>query len=200
MPQTAVKSLAPAPLRDKDRALDYCSCAEGTFLIGAGTVINPIVKVVTTVAILGAVYLFFVKPALDTGKEITASVGEQTRRAVDEAQARTDAIQLDIATNRAESYGNSLRSTWPEASRVVRGCVKEAHSDADAMDRCVNLGQTIVTQVQSNRNFARSYADSLAASGRTAEADEVLRCVEDAGFKVGPMQRCRNLADRFLFG
>jgi hypothetical protein len=35
-------------------------------MLGAGTVINPLIKIITTVAILGAVYLFIVKPALDT--------------------------------------------------------------------------------------------------------------------------------------
>ena len=35
-------------------------------MIGAGTVINPLIKIITTVVILGAVYLFIVKPALDT--------------------------------------------------------------------------------------------------------------------------------------
>ena len=45
-------------------------------MLGAGTIINPIIKIVTTVVILGAVYLFFVKPALDTTKDITDSVNE----------------------------------------------------------------------------------------------------------------------------
>lgn len=35
-------------------------------MLGAGTVINPILKVITTVAILAAVYIFIVKPTLDT--------------------------------------------------------------------------------------------------------------------------------------
>jgi hypothetical protein len=35
-------------------------------MLGAGTVINPIIKIITTVVILGAIYLFLVKPALDT--------------------------------------------------------------------------------------------------------------------------------------
>jgi hypothetical protein len=35
-------------------------------MIGAGTFINPLMKVVTTVAILAAVYFFIVKPVLDT--------------------------------------------------------------------------------------------------------------------------------------
>jgi len=148
----------------------------------------------------GAVYLFFVKPALETTEKITESVGQQTREATAAALDRSDQLQLDIATSRADGYGNSLRSTWPEASREVRDCGKDARGDANAMNRCVNLGQTIVTQqVQLNRNFARSYATSLDAQGKSAQADEVIRCVEAAGFKVGPMQRCRNLADRYLF-
>ena len=35
-------------------------------MIGAGTVINPIIKIVTTVAILAAVGIFIVKPVLET--------------------------------------------------------------------------------------------------------------------------------------
>ena len=39
-------------------------------MLGAGTVINPIIKIVTTVVILGAVYLFIVKPTLDTTNDV----------------------------------------------------------------------------------------------------------------------------------
>ena len=35
-------------------------------MLGAGTVINPIIKIVTTVAVLAAAYFFIVKPILDT--------------------------------------------------------------------------------------------------------------------------------------
>ena len=45
-------------------------------MLGASTVINPIIKIVTTVIILGAIYLFFVKPALDTTNEITSNITE----------------------------------------------------------------------------------------------------------------------------
>ncbi len=41
-------------------------------MLGAGTVINPIIKIVTTVVILGAVYLFIVKPALDTTNNVVS--------------------------------------------------------------------------------------------------------------------------------
>jgi len=45
-------------------------------MLGAETVINPIIKIVTTVAILGAVYLFIVKPTLDTTNEAFDTVNE----------------------------------------------------------------------------------------------------------------------------
>jgi hypothetical protein len=45
-------------------------------MIGAGTIINPIIKIITTILILGAVYLFFVKPALDTTENISNSITE----------------------------------------------------------------------------------------------------------------------------
>jgi hypothetical protein len=45
-------------------------------MLGASTVINPIIKIITTVLILGAVYLFIVKPALDTTENITNSITE----------------------------------------------------------------------------------------------------------------------------
>lgn len=172
-------------------------------MIGAGTFINPILKIITTVVILGAVYIFFVKPALDTTKEITESVsrnvGEAQQVAFGQAQESATALDLSHAKSRAESYSDSLRSTWPAASNEVRGCIKAAGQDAKAAEKCAQFGEDVVHRVQSNRSFARSYATSLDAQGKAAEADEVNACVEDAGFKIGPMQRCRNLADRYLF-
>jgi len=40
-------------------------------MLGAGTVINPLIKIITTVVILGAVYLFIVKRSEErrVGKE-----------------------------------------------------------------------------------------------------------------------------------
>jgi hypothetical protein len=38
-------------------------------LIGAATFINPLLKVVTVVAILAATYFFVIEPVLDTAEE-----------------------------------------------------------------------------------------------------------------------------------
>jgi hypothetical protein len=168
-------------------------------LIGAGTIINPILKVVTTVAILGAVYLFFVKPVLDTTENITNDVSRQTQQAFKDADEASEEFDLNFAHDRAESFANSLRTQWPEAAREVTICVRAADKDAKAMEKCDELGQELVSQGQSPRNFSLSYADSLAAQGKTAEAAQVEKCVEDADFNVRALERCRDLADRLLF-
>ena len=55
-------------------------------MLGAGTVINPIIKVVTTVAILAAVGIFIVRPVLDTTERAVDSVNEQVRNAQQQSQ------------------------------------------------------------------------------------------------------------------
>ena len=168
-------------------------------MIGAGTIINPILKVVTTVAILGAVYLFIIQPVLDTTEEISGNVNEQIRNAQANADRASKDFDLDFAKQRAESFSGSLNSSWPEAAREVRDCVRQADASARAMNRCEQLGEDLVHSAQSDRNFALSYANSLSAQGKTAESAQVERCVEDAAFSIRDHQRCRDLADRLLF-
>ena len=168
-------------------------------MIGAGTIINPIIKIVTTVVILGAIYIFFVRPILDTTEDVANQTNAQIREATTNAQEASDDFDLSFARDRAKSFADSLRTGWPAASREVRKCVAEAGSDAAAMQRCDRFGETVVHAVQSNRNFALAYANSLDSQGKTADADRVRECVEDAGYKVAAMQQCRNLSDRLLF-
>ncbi len=168
-------------------------------MIGAGTIINPILKIVTTVAILGAAYIFIVKPVLDTTEDITGDVAEQTRQAQINANAASEEFDLNFAKDRAESFATSLRTQWPEAAREVTDCVREANKDAKAMEKCDEFGHVLITEGQSPRNFSLSYADSLSAQGNTAAAAQVENCVENAGFNVRDLQRCRDLADRLLF-
>jgi LPS O-antigen subunit length determinant protein (WzzB/FepE family) len=168
-------------------------------LIGAGTIINPILKVVTTVAILGAAYIFIVKPVLDTTEHISSDVSKQTQQAFNEANQASDDFDLNFAKDRAESFASSLRSQWPEAAREVTDCVRKADKDAKAMQKCDDFGHQLITEGQSPRNFSLSYADSLSAQGKTSEAAAVEKCVDEAQFDVRDLQKCRDLADRLLF-
>jgi hypothetical protein len=186
----------------KSGALIYSVPAQGgrPALIGAGTIINPIVKIVTTVVILGAIYLFFVRPILDTTEEVASKTTTQIRQSQAESAARAEAIDLDAAESRAGSYVSSLQGSWPAAARAVQSCIRDAKGNVNAMERCAEFGQTVTHTLQSDYNFATSYADSLDSQGSSAEADRVRDCVKDAGFKVAAMERCRALADDLLFG
>jgi hypothetical protein len=168
-------------------------------VLGAGTVINPIIKVVTTVVILGAAYLFIVKPALDTTEKISGQINESVRDSIHDSQNASQQASIDADESRAESYAQSLQSSWPAAAREIKQCIARA-SSASAMERCADMGQRLVHTVQSDRSFSLSYADSLDSQGDSAAADRIRDCVRDAGFQTAAMQKCRDLADDLLFG
>ena len=173
-------------------------------MIGAGTIINPIIKIVTTVAILAAIGIFIVRPILDTTEKTIGEVNESVRQSQEQAQQRSQElaqnIELETSQSRTSSFIASLNSTWPGAAREVRSCIKRAGDKLGPTQRCERLAERVVHNVQSNRNFALSYATSVAAQGDAAGAARIEQCVEDAGYESRPMQRCRDLADELLFG
>jgi hypothetical protein len=165
-------------------------------VIGAGTVINPLIKVVTTLIILGAVYLFIVKPALDTTNNAIEKGSEISNNAIRQGEQQIHDSNFAAARAQLQSYEQSLQSSWPEAARAVRACAQEHGDDLAAFNRCDDFAQRIIQTVESDRQFALSYADSLGG----ADAQRVRACVKQAGFETAAMQRCRDLADHLLFG
>jgi copper chaperone CopZ len=176
-------------------AVDYDFAA----VIGAGTVINPIIKSVTTIAILAAVYFLILRPVFDTTNDIIEKTGESIHDASRQSQQALHDSNVSSAKSQASSYVQSLQSGWPAAAREVRGCVQKAGEDLGQLNHCVTFAQRLVHTVQSDRSFALSYADSLESQGKSADAERVRDCVKDAGFETAAMQRCRNLADDLLF-
>jgi hypothetical protein len=106
-------------------------------LIGAGTVINPIIKIVTTVVILGAVYLFFVKPALDTTEEISDQAFE-TSNSIQES-VRED---LEQAFDEIPNSGNTnFEVEIPDSAKQAQklgDCVSAAGTNVQKIERCMN--------------------------------------------------------------
>ena len=97
-------------------------------MIGAGTVINPIIKIVTTVVILGAVYLFFVKPALDTTENITNSVNESISGSFD---------GFDEAFEAAREAGVTIQEPGNDKqTNKLLSCVQSANQDVNKIQRC----------------------------------------------------------------
>jgi hypothetical protein len=103
-------------------------------MIGAGTIINPIIKIVTTVVILGAVYLFLVKPALDTTEEIS-----------DRAFESSSSLQQQIQDDLRESFDSIPQIDVedvqiPQAAKQAQklgDCMTAATGDIDKINRCL---------------------------------------------------------------
>jgi hypothetical protein len=93
-------------------------------MLGAGTVINPILKIVTTVAVLAAVYFFIVKPILDTTNDAFETFGG----AFD-----------DLPTNIQEQVDDALGDVGDDQARErLERCVENAGTDAQRVSRCVD--------------------------------------------------------------
>ncbi len=168
-------------------------------MLGAGTAVSAVIRVVSAVAILGAVYLLIVKPILNTTENAVHNAAEQSRQ----QQAASRRAQAEGERQRALSYAQSALAgsqPWFAASRQIRRCVRRAGHSLQPLQHCSAEASAIITRVQSARNFSVSYADSLESQGKSTAARRVRACVEVAGFRARPMLRCRALADRLLFG
>jgi hypothetical protein len=97
-------------------------------MIGAGTIINPIIKIITTVVILGAIYLFFVKPALDTTNNAFDQFG------LDGLSETFDGLPSDIQGQIDDALEGTDKS---DASRLG-DCITRAQPNTDRIQRCVD--------------------------------------------------------------
>jgi F0F1-type ATP synthase membrane subunit b/b' len=114
-------------------------------MIGAGTVISPIVRIVTTVAILAAVYFFIVKPTLDTTKDITdsvtGSVNEATHEALQAVPSNTPNSnklqrQIQHSIDQAQQSGGSSEAV--AQAQKLGECMQQAVGNVDAVQACAN--------------------------------------------------------------
>jgi hypothetical protein len=103
-------------------------------MIGAGTIISPIIRIVTTVAILGAVYLFFVKPTLDTTKDITNSVGSSINESFD---SYSPGVQDSIREARKlqKEADQSSQAQIRDATKLLN-CINDASGNVDEISAC----------------------------------------------------------------
>jgi hypothetical protein len=103
-------------------------------MIGAGTIISPIIKIVTTVAILGAVYLFFVKPTLDTTESISSSVGDSIGQSFDSFSPNVqDSIR---EARKLQNQAEKASSAQIQAATKLLNCINDASGDVDKISAC----------------------------------------------------------------
>ena len=115
-------------------------------MIGAGTFINPLLKIVTTVAVLGAAYLFIVKPVLDT----TESVSHDLNRSIHSGMSETNQAlqQSGVNSQRTQhrvrvQVRKTIKSNGhvdtsglpPEAARVLK-CIQRANGNINKIQAC----------------------------------------------------------------
>lgn len=99
-------------------------------MLGAGTIINPIIKIVTVVALLGAAYLFVVKPILDTTDSVIDRSFDAFNESFEGFGGLPGQIQADL--------GDALVNT--KDPKALRQCIKRAiggtQLDTARIDRC----------------------------------------------------------------
>jgi len=106
-------------------------------MIGAGTILNPILKIATVVAILAAVSIFVVKPILDTTESISDEERERSERISRETEERNQQIQLDVSRDQALGAARTARiSGQRERARRIVACIERAGDDPVKMDFC----------------------------------------------------------------
>jgi hypothetical protein len=171
-------------------------------MLGADTVISGIIRLVTTVGILAAVYFLIIKPVLHTTESISHDVNHSVNHAAHAADVQAQRAQVSGDRQRALAYASSaLAGTepWYAASRMLKSCVRHAGNDARKMHACANTGEHLTT-VFSPRIASLSYADSVAAQGNSAGAASIRSCVSKAGFKPVPMLHCKDQGYKLVFG
>lgn len=96
-------------------------------MLGAGTVINPIIKIITTVVILGAVYLFIVKPTLDTTNSAFDSFSDSFNG--------FDNLPGEVQTQIDDAFGDASDTNRLQSciERAVNGGVNQ-----NAINHCIN--------------------------------------------------------------
>jgi predicted PurR-regulated permease PerM len=106
-------------------------------MIGAGTIISPIIKVVTTVAILGAVYLFIVKPTLDTTEDITKSVNDSIGQSFDSLGGVSPQVKKSVrqAQKLQQQQQQASQQQIQQASKLL-SCIQKANNDVDKITAC----------------------------------------------------------------
>jgi hypothetical protein len=103
-------------------------------MIGAGTIISPIIKIVTTVAILGAIYLFFVKPTLDTTENISSSISESVGESIDGFDNFAPDIQKDV--DRALKQAEKATGSQTASVNKLLDCINDASGNVEKISAC----------------------------------------------------------------
>jgi preprotein translocase subunit SecF len=101
-------------------------------MVGAGTFLNPLLKLVTTIAIIAAVYFFLVRPILDTTEDISGGV----LNSVNKAQRQANKAEKQAQQQGAQSFEVQAKDVTPKQADKLLRCVQEAGGDVEKIQAC----------------------------------------------------------------
>ena len=108
-------------------------------MIGAGTFLNPLIKVVTTVAILAAIYFFMVRPILDTTEDISGGVLESVNQGLEQsakAQRQARRAEKQAQQQGAQSFEIEANDVSQKQADKLLDCVQDAGGDVAKIQAC----------------------------------------------------------------
>ena len=111
-------------------------------MIGAGTIISPIIKIVTTVAILAAVYFFIVKPTLDTTETISLGITDSVNNSINESfdsfspDVKEEVRDAQKLQRKADNTSSSVADNQLENATKLLNCIADASGDVNVISAC----------------------------------------------------------------
>jgi F0F1-type ATP synthase membrane subunit b/b' len=106
-------------------------------VIGAGTFINPLLKIITTVAILAAAYFFIVKPALDTTEDISRDVNNSISQSFNGFDDLQPNVQQSVRqAEKLQEQAQQASAEQIKSANKLLNCISDASGDVNAIQRC----------------------------------------------------------------
>jgi hypothetical protein len=104
-------------------------------MIGAGTFINPLLKIITVAAVLGASYLFIVRPVLDTTEEVSSNINDSVSQSLESTNDQIDKALEQSGAAQTVEIPQSSQNSLKEANRLL-DCIQRANGNVDKIQRC----------------------------------------------------------------
>jgi guanyl-specific ribonuclease Sa len=112
-------------------------------MLGAGTFVSAIIRLVSTVAILAAVYFFIVKPVLDTTESVTHSINHavnpalhSARKALRQSGVNPSKVKRQVKGSVDQTKHSIDTSGLPKDAQRVLNCINRAAGDVDKIQNC----------------------------------------------------------------
>lgn len=117
-------------------------------MVGAGTIINPLLKVVTTVAILAAVYFFIVKPSLETTEKISSGINSSIDESINDTNEQVERALRRSTNGAAGDAQRQIQEAIRESGAAIsQGGGEAAITDANRLLECIQAANGDVNQM-----------------------------------------------------